>query len=167
MQASSTNSSTATSNESRRVSIITILGAGVMGSAMSMPAADRGHEVRLVGTRLDRGIIDSVKASGRHPKLNMVLPAGDLHVTCQAGRNSRLGNSLGRGLTYSQIKSGLMLGDTIEGAGLGLAAAASLAGMMARGIPQPAATPLTRALIAALFNDQPLDIPWADLHQPG
>ena len=44
---------------------ITILGAGVMGSAMCLPAADKGHTVRLVGTHLDREIIDSVKASAR------------------------------------------------------------------------------------------------------
>ena len=42
------------------VSVITILGAGVMGSAMCLPARARGHEVRLVGTHLDTAIIDSV-----------------------------------------------------------------------------------------------------------
>jgi glycerol-3-phosphate dehydrogenase (NAD(P)+) len=59
-----------------REHVITILGAGVMGSAMCLPARDRGHDVRLVGTHLDRDIIDSVKASGRHPKLNVKLPDG-------------------------------------------------------------------------------------------
>ena len=36
--------------------IITIVGAGMMGSAMAIPAHDNGHEVRLVGTPLDREI---------------------------------------------------------------------------------------------------------------
>jgi glycerol-3-phosphate dehydrogenase (NAD(P)+) len=58
------------------MAVITILGAGVMGSAMTLPVADRGHEVRLVGTHLDREIIDSVMQSGRHPRLNVTLPAG-------------------------------------------------------------------------------------------
>ena len=58
------------------MAVVTILGAGVMGSAMCMPLSDRGHEVRLVGTHLDGAIIDSVKASGRHPKLNATLPGG-------------------------------------------------------------------------------------------
>ena len=58
------------------MSTITILGAGVMGSAMCLPASDRGHAVRLVGTHLDREIIDSVKATGRHPRLNVRLPEG-------------------------------------------------------------------------------------------
>ena len=54
---------------------VTILGAGVMGSAMTLPFADRGFEVRLVGTHLDGEIIESVGANRLHPKLNVTLPA--------------------------------------------------------------------------------------------
>lgn len=352
------------------MSTLTILGAGVMGSAMCLPAADRGHKVRLAGTHLDREIIDSVKASGRHPKLNVKLPdgvqgfhhedfaaalgadtdlivlgvssagvnwaidrlcealkgpvpavmitkgmhpeaskltalpdrvaaevkrrtgidlpvaaiggpciagelavrrhtgtvitahdvtlaakicamletdyyhprvspdvtgveicaafknffaiavgwaaghlekmaptenrafnhnaaaiifdqairelmilvkahggteqsvwgmpgAGDLYVTCQAGRNSRLGNNLGRGLTYSETKAGPMKGDTIEGAELGVTVAAALRAMMASGALDATALPLTKALLDALTADTALEIPWASLHRHG
>jgi glycerol-3-phosphate dehydrogenase (NAD(P)+) len=348
------------------VSRLTILGAGVMGSAMCLPARDRGHAVRLVGTHLDRDIIDSVKATGRHPKLNVTLPdgveafhhedftadadlivlgvssagvnwaidrlcealkapvpvimitkgmhpedakltalpdrvaaevkrragidlpvaaiggpciagelavrrhtgtvitahdvslaeriaamletayyhprvstdvigveicaafknffaigvgwaaghlekmaatenrafnhnaaaiifdqairelmilvrahggtaesvwgmpgAGDLYVTAQAGRNSRLGNNLGRGLTYSQTKDGPMKGDTIEGAELGVTVAATLRTMMAKGTLEPKSLPLTTALLDCLTQDTALDIPWAALHRHG
>jgi glycerol-3-phosphate dehydrogenase (NAD(P)+) len=350
------------------VSVITILGAGVMGSAMTLPASDRGHELRLVGTHLDRAIIDSLRAAGLHPKLNVTLPksvaafhheefaaalgndtgliilgvssagvgwavdrlcealstpvpvvmitkglhpesgrlaalpdhvaaevlrrrglalkvaaiggpciagelavrrqtgtvitardpgfaqslcamletdyyhprmspdvdgveicaafknffaigvgwaagrletmaaaenrafnhnaaaiifdqairelmvlvkahggtetsvwgmpgAGDLYVTCQAGRNSRLGNNLGRGLTYRETREGPMKGDTIEGAELGVTVAATLREMMAIGALDPQALPLTRALLDALTHDRPLDIPWPDFHR--
>jgi glycerol-3-phosphate dehydrogenase (NAD(P)+) len=352
------------------VSTLTILGAGVMGSAMCLPARDRGHAVRLVGTHLDREIIDSVKASGRHPKLNVKLPdgvegfhhedfaaalgmdtdlivlgvssagvawaidrlyealkgpvpvvmitkgmhpeearltalpdrvaaevkrrtgidlqvaaiggpciagelavrrhtgtvitahdlslaariaamletdyyhprvssdvigveicaafknffaiavgwaaghlekmaptenrafnhnaaaiifdqairelmilvrahggteqsvwgmpgAGDLYVTCQAGRNSRLGNNLGRGLTYAQTKEGPMKGDTIEGAELGVTVAATLRAMMAAGALDRDQLPLTNALLDALTKDKALEIPWASFHRHG
>ncbi len=352
------------------MSTITILGAGVMGSAMCLPARDRGHAVRLVGTHLDVEIIDSVKASGRHPKLNVVLPegidgfhhhefgaalgsdtdliilgissagvnwaidrlcealtspvpvvmitkgmhpeesaltalpdrvaaqvkhrtgmalrvaaiggpciagelaarrhtgtvitshdadlaqwlcamleteyyhprvsgdvigveicaafknffaigvgwaagrlegmaatenrafnhnaaavifdqairelmilvkahggseqsvwgmpgAGDLYVTCQAGRNSRLGNNLGRGLTYSETREGPMKGDTIEGAELGVAVAATLRAMMGNGRLDAKALPLTNALLHALTKDAALDIPWPAFHRHG
>jgi glycerol-3-phosphate dehydrogenase (NAD(P)+) len=57
------------------MSVATIIGAGVMGSAMTIPLADNGHEIRLVGTHLDREIIDSVKATGVHPGLDVTLPA--------------------------------------------------------------------------------------------
>lgn len=350
------------------MSVIAILGAGVMGSAMTLPLCDRGHEVRLVGTHLDRAIIDSVRATGLHPKLNVTLPkpvaafhhedfasalgkdtalivlgvssagvgwaidrlcealsapipvvmitkgmqpeagrlaalpdhvaaevlrrrglalevaaiggpciagelavrrqtgtvitarqpafaqslcamletdyyhprmspdvdgveicaafknffaigvgwaagrletmaaaqnrasnhnaaaiifdqairelmilakahggsaesvwgmpgAGDLYVTCQAGRNSRLGNNLGRGLTYRETREGPMKGDTIEGAELGVTVAASLRGMMSGGALDAKALPLTRALLDALTHDRPLDIPWPDFHR--
>jgi glycerol-3-phosphate dehydrogenase (NAD(P)+) len=91
--------------------------------------------------------------------------AGDLYVTCQAGRNSRLGNNLGRGLTYSQTKAGPMKGDTIEGAELGVSAAQSLRAMMQAGTLDSRRMPLTLALLDALTGDQPLVMPWAELHR--
>ncbi len=45
---------------------ITIIGAGMMGSAMAIPALDNGHSVRLVGTPLDKHIIDGLKKDGYH-----------------------------------------------------------------------------------------------------
>ena len=39
---------------------ITIIGAGMMGSALAYPAFENGNEVRLVGTPLDRDIIDGI-----------------------------------------------------------------------------------------------------------
>jgi len=58
------------------MSIITVIGSGVMGSAMSFPAADNGHTVRLVGTMLDREIIDHAKKTNHHLNLNRALPNG-------------------------------------------------------------------------------------------
>jgi glycerol-3-phosphate dehydrogenase (NAD(P)+) len=57
------------------VTSIAILGSGMMGSALAVPLADNGHDVRLVGTHLDREIIDSVKASGHHPRLQVDMPS--------------------------------------------------------------------------------------------
>lgn len=55
---------------------ITIIGAGMMGSAMSIPARENGHAVRLVGTPLDRDIIKTAKATGRHKTMDRLLPEG-------------------------------------------------------------------------------------------
>jgi glycerol-3-phosphate dehydrogenase (NAD(P)+) len=90
---------------------------------------------------------------------------GDLYVTCQAGRNSRLGNALGRGLTYAQAKEGPLKGETVEGAELGIAVAASLHGMIAAGKLQAADVPLTLALLTTLTEQTPLEPPWAELHR--
>lgn len=57
------------------MSVITIVGAGMMGSAMCFPAADNGHEVRLVGIH-NRNSIQEVLKSGYHPMLKCQLPKG-------------------------------------------------------------------------------------------
>ena len=53
---------------------VAILGSGVMGSALAVPLADNGHDVRLIGTHLDRDIIDSIRDTGVHPGLGVELP---------------------------------------------------------------------------------------------
>ncbi|MBQ7566866.1 MAG: glycerol-3-phosphate dehydrogenase [Oscillospiraceae bacterium] len=55
---------------------ITIIGAGMMGSALAFPARENGNDVRLVGTPLDREIIETCRETGRHPKFNKDFPAG-------------------------------------------------------------------------------------------
>src|SRR5215218_10255344 len=59
----------------RGMSTVAILGSGVMASALTVPLADNGHDVRLVGTHLDRDIIDTVRATGVHPGLRRKLPS--------------------------------------------------------------------------------------------
>lgn len=60
------------------MSIVTIIGAGMMGSALAFPIRENGHEVRLVGTHLDRDIIISCKQTNRHPKFDYDFPQGVL-----------------------------------------------------------------------------------------
>ncbi|MEI9949215.1 MAG: glycerol-3-phosphate dehydrogenase [Pseudomonadota bacterium] len=54
---------------------IAILGAGMMGSALSLPLIDRGHELRLIGTELDAEIITALKGGAQHPTLHLPLPS--------------------------------------------------------------------------------------------
>lgn len=58
------------------MSVVTIIGAGMMGSALAFPARENGHEVRLVGTHLDREIIDASISTNRHPKFVKDFPTG-------------------------------------------------------------------------------------------
>jgi glycerol-3-phosphate dehydrogenase (NAD(P)+) len=53
---------------------VTILGAGLMGSAMAWPLSDNGHQVRLVGTHLDTETIASCLSKRFHPRLKRQLP---------------------------------------------------------------------------------------------
>ncbi len=56
------------------MAVITIVGAGMMGSSIGIPAAENGNEVRLVGTPLDGEIIRHAKATGEHLTLKRKLP---------------------------------------------------------------------------------------------
>jgi glycerol-3-phosphate dehydrogenase (NAD(P)+) len=55
---------------------VTVLGSGIMATALAWPLSDNGHEVRLVGTHLDRDVIESIKESGVHPNLDLKVPDG-------------------------------------------------------------------------------------------
>ena len=48
------------------MAVITVVGAGMMGSAITFPAAHNGNTVRLVGTPLDTHIIAHGKKTGEH-----------------------------------------------------------------------------------------------------
>ena len=58
------------------MAVITVIGAGMMGSAITFPAADNGNTIRIVGTPLDREIIDHARATGEHLTLKRKMPAG-------------------------------------------------------------------------------------------
>jgi glycerol-3-phosphate dehydrogenase (NAD(P)+) len=54
---------------------IIILGAGVMGSALAVPAADNGHRVRLAATPLDGDILAALRVDrAAHPRLGAAIP---------------------------------------------------------------------------------------------
>jgi glycerol-3-phosphate dehydrogenase len=55
------------------MSNVTIVGAGMMGTAMAWPLSDNGHHVRLVGTHLDTEIIASCLKKRCHPRLRRRL----------------------------------------------------------------------------------------------
>ncbi len=58
------------------MSVITIVGAGMMGTSIGFPARENGHEVRLVGTPLDREIIEHARQTGFHKTLKRQIPDG-------------------------------------------------------------------------------------------
>ncbi len=90
---------------------------------------------------------------------------GDLYVTIQGGRNSRMGRLLGAGHLYSRAKAERMPDDTIEGAELALAIGATLERIMSGGGLDGADLPLARSLVQAICHDAPLDIPWHEFHR--
>jgi|YNPNPStandDraft_1061719.scaffolds.fasta_scaffold01899_5 glycerol-3-phosphate dehydrogenase (NAD(P)+) len=55
---------------------ITIVGAGLMGTAIAWPLSDNGHQVRLVGTHLDGELIRACLERRFHPRLRRRIPEG-------------------------------------------------------------------------------------------
>lgn len=140
------------------------------GRREALPPADNGaHNHNAAAILFDQAIAEMMVLTrhlgGMDASVWGMPGAGDLYVTCQAGRNSRLGRQLGLGLTYAAVKAGPMKDDTIEGAELGLTVAATLEAMMASERLDRAALPITGALLASLTANTPLEIPWDLLHR--
>ena len=53
---------------------VSILGAGVMATALTFPLSENGHDVRLVGTHLDEEVIESIQRNNAHPGLDREVP---------------------------------------------------------------------------------------------
>lgn len=64
------------------MAVITIIGIGQMGSALTFVAAQNGNRLRLVGTPVDQDIVDACRRDGRHPKLEQPFPAGTDFYYC-------------------------------------------------------------------------------------
>jgi glycerol-3-phosphate dehydrogenase (NAD(P)+) len=101
---------------------------------------------------------------GRPESVFGLAGVGDLYVTVQGGRNSRMGRLLGAGWRYSAAKAERMAEDTVEGAELALAVGPTLEVMLGHGRLASRDLPLTLAISRAIRQDEPLVIPWHDFH---
>jgi glycerol-3-phosphate dehydrogenase (NAD(P)+) len=85
---------------------------------------------------------------------------GDLYVTCQAGRNSRMGRLLGLGLSYQEAKTEHMADDTVEGADLALAIGPTIEALREQRQLNSTNLPLTTAIIETICHNHLMHIPW-------
>ena len=82
--------------------------------------------------------------------------AGDLYVTTQGGRNSRMGRLLGMGKSYSDAVEE-MPGETIEGVDAVIAIAPAIESLLAAGKIEATALPLLRSLTRIITRNEPID----------
>ena len=80
---------------------------------------------------------------------------GDLYVSSAGGRNSRMGEYLGKGLEYKRAKSEFMSNDTIEGAELALEIGPKILKEFKKD-----KLPLMISLIESICHNKKLDINW-------
>lgn len=87
---------------------------------------------------------------------------GDLYVTSQGGRNTRMGRLLGLGMRYQEAKAAHLPEDTIEGADLAFAIGPTIINLVKRGKLNGAALPLLLRMIDIVCHDAPVEFPWDD-----
>ncbi len=58
------------------MAVLTFIGSGQMASALTFPAVENGHTVRLVGSPLDTEIIERLREDDYHINLKRTLPKG-------------------------------------------------------------------------------------------
>jgi glycerol-3-phosphate dehydrogenase (NAD(P)+) len=133
----------------------------VNAAAMHNPAAGLFTQAVLELGRLN-ALLGGTPAS-----VHGLAGTGDLYVTVQGGRNSRMGRLLGAGWVYSRAKAERMAEDTVEGAELALAVGPTLRAMLDRDGLRADDLPLTLAILDAIGEDRPLVLPWAAFHQRG
>jgi glycerol-3-phosphate dehydrogenase (NAD(P)+) len=83
--------------------------------------------------------------------------AGDLYVTCQGGRNMRLGRLLGLGHILAEAQE-MMAGETLEGAQTVRTMGYALPRLEARGIISSHHLPLMRALVDIAVHSRPVEL---------
>lgn len=102
-----------------------------------------------------------VEWMGGQARAVYTLPGvGDLYVTCQGGRNGRMGRWLGLGYRYTDAKARHMPDETIEGAELALAIGPTIEALIRNRELEASALPLMRTMIDIVCRDAAAVVPW-------
>ncbi|MFP1630508.1 glycerol-3-phosphate dehydrogenase [Zhengella sp. ZM62] len=139
------------------------------GRLASQPAANGAGLNNETASLFNQAVTELariVAVSGGDPATAFGLAGlGDLHVTTQAGRNSRLGRLLGEGLTYAEAMDGPLKGETVEGTLVAASLKAPLAALDRAGILPAAQVPLANAIVAAVTRGEPLHVALDTYHR--
>ncbi len=100
-------------------------------------------------------IIFTEKLKGKKETVIGLAGIGDLYVSADGGRNSKMGKYLGQGLTFEEAKKTKMPNITVEGAELIFEI-----GSKVKKDFDETKLPLMIAIINTILNDKKLDINW-------
>ena len=100
-----------------------------------------------------------LKIAGANQAFALGLPgAGDLFVTTNGGRTSRLGQLLGAGHSFAEARQ-IMIHDTLEAVEIIRSIHTVLPKLERDGLLEPGELPLMRALIDIIIHGRPVDLP--------
>jgi len=100
-------------------------------------------------------IIFVEKLKGKKETVIGLAGIGDLYVSADGGRNSKMGEYLGQGLSFKEAKKTKMPNDTIEGADLALEI-----GKKVKNDFDSKALPLMSSIIDTICEEKPLKVDW-------
>ena len=109
----------------------------------------------LIQQSIDEMIIFTEKLKGKKETVIGLAGIGDLYVSADGGRNSKMGKYLGQGLTFQEAKKTKMPKVTVEGAELIFEI-----GSKVKKDFDETKLPLMIAIINTILNDKKLDINW-------
>ena len=100
-------------------------------------------------------IIFTEKNEGKKSTVMGLAGIGDLYVSADGGRNSKMGKYLGQGLNFEKAKKEKMPNDTVEGADL----AYEIANQVKKDFDIKS-LPLMFSLINTICDKKPLKVEW-------
>jgi glycerol-3-phosphate dehydrogenase (NAD(P)+) len=100
-------------------------------------------------------IIFTEKLKGKKETVMGLAGIGDLYVSADGGRNSKMGEYLGKGMTFRVAKKTKMPKDTVEGADLALEI-----GLKIKNDFDHKTLPLMISMINTICNETPLKVNW-------
>ena len=100
-------------------------------------------------------IIFVEKLKGKKETVIGLAGIGDLYVSADGGRNSKMGEYLGQGLSFKEAKKKKMPNDTVEGADLALEI-----GEKIKSDFNSKSLPLMISIIDTICQEKPLKVDW-------
>ncbi len=109
----------------------------------------------LIQQSIDEMIIFTEKLKGKKETVIGLAGIGDLYVSADGGRNSKMGEFLGQGMTFKEAKKTKMPNDTVEGADLALEI-----GTKVKSDFDNKTLPLMTSMISTICDETPLKVDW-------
>ena len=131
---------------------------GLCSSVATKEVREKNHlntAAALVNESIREMIIFTEKLKGKRETVLGLAGIGDLYVSADGGRNSKMGEFLGKGMSYKEAKKTKMPNETVEGAELALEIGSKLKSDF-----DIQTLPLMISVINTICNEESLKINW-------
>ena len=131
---------------------------GLCGQSLLIKTKEKNYlntAAALIQESVYEMIIFVEKLKGKKETVMGLAGIGDLYVSADGGRNSKMGEYLGQGMTFNEAKKTKMPNDTVEGADLALEIGTKVNSDFDR-----KTLPLMISMINTICEEKPLKVDW-------